>query len=69
MVRSISGDCYQYVRQYYEVPAYIGVRVTVRGKSGVLARTQQGHYVYILFDGEKRATGPFHPTDGIEYQP
>ena len=66
---SANGDCYQYVRNYYKVPAYVGVRVKVKDKSGILVRSTQGQYVYVLFDGDKRATGPFHPTDGIEYIP
>jgi hypothetical protein len=65
----VKPDCYQYVRNYYKVPAYVGVRVTVKGRAGRLTNTRVGHYVYILFDGDKRPTGPFHPTDGIGYQP
>lgn len=66
----MSEDCYDYVRRYYGVPAYIGVRVRVRNREGVLVnRGPSDQYVYIRFDGDKRVTGPFHPTDGIEYQP
>lgn len=31
-------DCYDYVRRYYGVPAFIGTRVKVHGKEGVLLR-------------------------------
>ena len=58
------------MRRYYGVPAFIGARVSVKGRSGVLARRASGdQYVYILFEGDKRATGPYHPTDGIDYAP
>lgn len=66
----MSNDCYAYVRNYYKVPAYVGVRVRVNGRDGVLTRRRCGdQYVYIRFDGETRPTGPFHPTDGIDYRP
>ena len=62
-------DCYEYVRRYYKVPAYVGVRVKVRDREGVLVKSRcPDQYVYVLFDGDKRMTGPFHPTDGIEYR-
>jgi hypothetical protein len=60
-------DCYDYVRQYYNVPAYVGVRVTVRGRDGVLVdATHSRHYVHILFDGD-HLSAVCHPTDGVEY--
>jgi hypothetical protein len=63
-------DCYDYVRNYYGVPAFIGKRVKVNGREGVLARRASGdQYVYITFDGERGAKGPYHPEDGIEYLP
>lgn len=61
-------DCYSYVRRNYGVPATVGARVRVKGREGALARRMSGdQYVYITFDGDKKWTGPFHPTDGIEY--
>jgi hypothetical protein len=63
-------DCYAYVRRYYGVPAFVGQRVRVRGVDGVLVnRRTSNQYVYILFDGSARSSGPFHPTDEIEYAP
>ena len=64
-----NGDCSTYVRNYYKVPAYVGVRVSVRGRDGTIVRSRGDQYVYILLDGDKRASGPYHPTDGIEYRP
>jgi hypothetical protein len=61
---------YTYVRSYYDVPAYVGMAVRVRGRSGVLVKPRRDdQYVYIRFDGETRTAGPFHPTDEIEYLP
>lgn len=61
-------DCYDYVRRYYNVPAYIGVRVRVGDKEGVIVKaTGSQQYVYIRLDGQKHAN-PYHPTDGIEYR-
>ncbi len=62
-------DCYDYVRRYYGVPAFVCVRVSVKGRAGVLAaRRRVDQYVYIRFDGNPKATGPWHPTDGITYE-
>lgn len=61
---SAGGDCYSYVRSYYGVPAYAGHRVRAGGREGVLARRRcDDHYVEILFDGDRKKTGPFHPLD------
>ena len=62
-------DCYDYIRTYYGVPAYIGVKVRVLGKDGVLVNApHMQHYAHVRFDGEARVK-VFHPTDGIEYFP
>lgn len=63
-------DCYDYVRNAYGVPAYIGMRVRVRDREGVLQKPARGsgdQYLHIRFDGDSRVSGPFHPTDGITY--
>ena len=55
-------DCYQYVRNYYHVPAYIGARIQWRDRAGVLVKRSAGHgwqYVDILFDGDACPCGPF----------
>lgn len=63
-MRQVNPDPYEYVRNYYKVPAYIGVRVKVSDREGVLVKPRApDQYVYILFDGDKRMSGPFHPTD------
>lgn len=58
-------DPLEYVRSYYGVPAYKGVRVEYAGKQGVVTGGVNA-YVKILLDGEKFAK-PYHPTDGITY--
>jgi hypothetical protein len=62
------ADCYEYVRNYYGVPAYIGVRVKLPGeREGVIVPAKHSlHYVHILQDGDKRS-GVYHPLDVIEY--
>lgn len=61
-------DPYEYVRGYYNVPAFIGMRVRVKDREGVLVKPRSAdQYVHILFDGDKRPRGPYHPTDGITY--
>ena len=62
----------EYIRKHYGVPARRGQRVVYRQKdlekAGVITSgSSSGAYINIRFDGEKKPTGPFHPTDGIEY--
>lgn len=56
-------DCYDYVRNYYHVPAHAGGRVAMGERRGTIARkagSQQ--YVYVTFDGSAFSL-PVHPTD------
>lgn len=60
-------DCYEYIRRYYNVPAYIGVRVTAHGQKGVLLpMSSDAHYLHVLIDGEKFGVRA-HPTDNVTY--
>lgn len=62
-------DCYEYVRNYYGVPARVGTRVRHGNREGVLVRKRTAlHYIHIRFDGTKHPV-PAHPTDEIEYLP
>lgn len=62
-------DCYDYVRRYYEVPAFIGARVSYKDREGVLVKPRcADQYVHVRFDGDSRVTGPIHPTD-VTYLP
>ena len=64
---SNENDCYHYIRNYYSVPAYIGVRVKIRGKDGMIVHAKHSqHYLHVLMDGEKRSD-VYHPTDSVQY--
>ena len=57
---------FDYIQQYYKVPAETGRRVRYKDKEGVITRSLN-QYIEIHFDGDKKPSGPFHPTDGITY--
>lgn len=64
-------DPFQYIRDYYRVPAKKGQRVelTVDGKlrQGAIS-SAHGQYIKIKFDGDaKPYSGVFHPADGVRY--
>jgi len=65
MRKTPSFDKFQYIRDYYGVPAYRGMRVNVYGKPGVITDAD-GAYICVLLDGAKHA-GNYHPTDGVTY--
>jgi hypothetical protein len=57
----------EYVRQYYKVPAEIGRRVSVYGKSGIIT-ADRGHYIGVTLDSEKpNRVSNYHPTDQVVY--
>lgn len=61
------ADCYEYVRNYYKVPAYVGVRVVMGGLPGVIVAAKTDlHYVHVRFDGRKHADN-VHPMD-LKYE-
>lgn len=63
-------DPFEYIRNYYRVPAYRGSRVEVEHNGKLKQGTITGahnQYIKITFDGEKKPAGVFHPTDGIKY--
>lgn len=58
---------FQYIRDYYGVPAEIGRRVTVYGQPGVIA-LDRGHYIGVNFDSDKPGlVKNAHPVDGVVY--
>lgn len=59
-------DQLQYVRDYYKVPAYVGVKVEYEGKPGVITGGD-GQYVKAKLEGETRAAN-YHPSD-LKYIP
>jgi len=59
-------DC-EYVRKNYNVPARVGMRVTVNGKPGIIAE-DRGHHIGVNFDSDKPGhVLPAHPTWKVEY--
>lgn len=61
-------DCYDYVRRYYKVPAYVGVRVRLRDREGVLfAPKCSDQYLHVKWDDGAKVTGPYHPLDGFTF--
>ena len=58
----------EYVRNYYGVPACIGMLVTYKGKTGIIYR-DGGNYIAVNFDEDKPgSTVNVHPTDeGLVY--
>jgi hypothetical protein len=60
-------DCYEYVRNYYGVPAFVGGRVKIGQREGVLVRARSDlHYIHVRLDGQKHSV-PAHPTSEVEY--
>lgn len=58
---------FEYVKEYYDVPAERGRRVKAYGKDGVIAE-DRGNYIGILLDCDKPGNvNNYHPVDGIEY--
>lgn len=58
-------DKLQYIRDYYQVPAYKGMRVQIGTKQGVIMGADDC-YIRVQLDGAKIAQ-PYHPTDGVTY--
>ena len=66
MLSEISSSL-DYIRRYYNVPAYQGQQVTYRGDPAVVVGAKD-QYLKLRFQNQK-ATDPrlFHPTWKIEY--
>lgn len=58
---------FQYIKDYYKVPAAIGRRVTVDGQPGIIIK-DCGHQLGINFDSDKPGVVKVaHPTWKVEY--
>jgi len=58
---------FEYVKEYYNVPAEFGRVVVIDGKSGVIAE-DRGHHIGVNFDEDKPGVVyPCHPTWEAEY--
>ena len=54
-----------YIRNHYNVPAKIGIRVVAQGREGTIVGARNA-YLRIKIDGEKNVLS-FHPTWEMEY--
>jgi hypothetical protein len=58
---------FEYVTQYYGVPACYGRLVKVYGKPGIIIK-DRGNYIGVNFDDDKPGhVLNAHPVDGVEY--
>jgi len=60
MSMKVSRDKLEYIRNYYEVPAYLDVSVTWRGQEGFINGAEDAHVVIKLKTGEEHI---LHPED------
>ncbi len=67
----MAKQTYDYVRNHYGVPAYVGVPVVSnwsdKKQKGVVTESHGDAYVWVWFEGEKFSL-PVHPHD-LLYQP
>ena len=57
----------EYINDYYGLTAYIGQRVSVSGKPGIIAE-DRGNYIGVNFDSDKPGeVSNCHPTWKVEY--
>jgi len=58
----------EYIRQYYQLPAYVGQRVCYRGNFTGTITGGSGPYIKITFDGvDEEDTGRYHPDWEMVY--
>lgn len=62
---------YDYIRDYYKVPAEYGRQIVFTGskgeRTGVIVE-DMGNYIGVTFDDDKpTCVLPLHPTSGVEY--
>ncbi len=58
---------FEYVKNYYEVPACFGRAIEHNGNPGIIVE-DRGHYIGVNFDKDKPGIiFNVHPTDKVEY--
>lgn len=58
---------FEYIKQYYNVPADLGRDIIVGGRPGTIT-TDMGNYIGVtLHDDAKKRSLPYHPTSEVEY--
>ena len=59
---------FQYINQYYKVPAEYGRRIEFEGKRKGIIVQCQGNYIGVNFDDRKpNQIDTLHPTDKVKY--
>lgn len=74
MKASKGCDPYEYVRRFYNVPAYVGVPITIsRGTlepiEAVIVRPRSATTQYLVVKGPWPRRVIVHPADGVTYRP
>lgn len=61
-------DPFEYIHGYYGAHIKKGARVRDdrKNKTGTVAKAS-GQYIHILWDGDLKPTGPYHPTSDLTY--
>lgn len=58
---------FEYIIEYYKVPAQFGRNVTVGGKLGTITE-DMGNYIGVTFhDDPNKCSYPCHPTSEVQY--
>lgn len=58
---------FEYIREYYKVPAEYGREVCINGRKGVIVEGR-GNYIGVNFHDAKAGQSlPYHPTHNVEY--
>jgi hypothetical protein len=58
---------FEYIRNYYKVPAQMFKEITMDGRKGVITE-DKGNYIGVIFyDDKKLMPVPCHPTWKVEY--
>lgn len=61
------GSEFDYINRTYGLSIERGTPVVFEGDRPGTVTRGSGQYIYILFKGDKRERGPFHPTWMMEY--
>lgn len=61
-------NAFDYVQKAYGEQIKKGARVRhiEKNQTGTVAKAE-GQYIHILWDGDLKTNGPYHPTSNLEY--
>lgn len=58
----------EYIRRFYGVPAEVGRRVRIDGRTGIISEDRDSSYIYVHMDGDPpNMILPYHPRSMVEY--